>query len=140
MAAHGTAGHVHSHVPSGGTITGTYRRRLALTLGLTLSVLVVEAVGAYVAGSVALLADAGHMLSDSAGIGISLLATTYAQRPPSAARTFGWQRAEVLAALANGVLLAAVSAYVLVTGVRRLFEPGDVHATLMLVVASIGLV
>ncbi|RKS75420.1 cobalt-zinc-cadmium efflux system protein [Motilibacter peucedani] len=140
MAAHGTAGHVHSHAPIGGTVTGAYRRRLALTLALSLTVLVVEAVGAWAAGSVALLADAGHMLSDSAGVGISLLATTYAQRPPSAARTFGWQRAEVLAALANGVLLAGVSAYVLVTGVRRLFDPGEVHAALMLSVAAVGLV
>lgn len=142
-ADHGHAGHGHSHglplASSAGTLTGAYRRRLALTLGLTLVVLVVEVVGGLVAGSVALLADAGHMLSDGVGIALSLLATTYAQRPPSIRRTFGWQRAEILAALANGLLLVVVAGYVLVTGVRRLFDPGEVEAGLMLAVAATGL-
>lgn len=137
-AGHAHGGHAHSHVT--GTITGAYRRRLAVTLAITLVVLVVEGVAGVLTGSVALLADAGHMLSDGAGVGLSLLAATYAQRPATADRTFGWARAEILAALANGLLLLLIAAYVLVTGVRRLADPGEVEAGAMVAVAALGLV
>jgi len=143
-SAHGhTHGHRHAHGHGhfpGSTATGRERRRLAAVLGLTLAVLVAEAIGGFLSGSVALLADAGHLLSDAAGVGLSLLAAAYARRPATAMRTFGWQRVEILAALGNGLLLLAVSGYVLVTGVVRLLHPGAVEAGLMLGVAAVGVV
>ncbi|RZS91756.1 cobalt-zinc-cadmium efflux system protein [Motilibacter rhizosphaerae] len=131
-------GHSHSHNHSHATAGQRHRGRLWTTLAITAAVVVLEAVGALVTGSVALVADAGHLLSDAAGIGLSLLATAYAGRPATSQRTFGWQRAEILAALANGVLLVLVSAYVLVSGVRQVLHPGHVDAAPMLVVAAVG--
>src|SRR5690242_16117835 len=119
--------HDHAHV-HGGTATAQERGRLTAVLGLTLGVLVAEVVGGLLSGSIALLADAGHLLSDAAGVGLSLLAAAYARRPATVLRTFGWQRVEILAALGNGLLLLAVSGYVLVTGAYRLVHPGEVEA------------
>jgi cation diffusion facilitator family transporter len=131
-------GHGHSHAPV--TVAGGQRRRLALVLGLTVAVLVAEVVGAAVSGSLALLADAGHMATDSAGIALALGAVTLAQRPARGRRTFGWQRVEILAAVANGLLLVAVAAFVLVEAIRRIGDPPEVESTLMLVIAGVGLV
>ncbi len=117
-------GHGHGH--GGGTAVteaGAHRHRLAVVLGITTTVLVVEIVGAVVSGSLALLADAGHLLTDATGVALTLLAIWIAQRPPSSRRTFGFQRAEVLAALANAVLLLGVGGFVAVEGIRRLVEP-----------------
>jgi len=110
-----------------------------VVLAITLSVLGVEVVGALITGSLALLADAGHMLTDAAGIALALLAATLAQRPPTSARTFGWQRAEILAAVVNAVLLLGVAAFVLVEAVRRFDDPPEVEGGLMLAVAVVGL-
>jgi cobalt-zinc-cadmium efflux system protein len=131
-------GHGHSHAP--GTAGGGHRRRLVVVLGLTLGVLVAEVVGAVLSGSLALLADAGHMATDAAGLALALGAVSLAQRPPRGRRTFGWQRVEILAAVANGMLLLLVAAYVLVEAIRRIGQPPEIGAGLMLVVASIGLV
>ena len=130
-------GHGHTHAP--GTASAGQRRRLAVVLGLTLAVLVAEAVGAALTGSLALLADAGHMATDAAGIALALGAVTLAQRPPGGRRTFGWQRLEILAAVANGLLLIAVAGFVLVQAVRRIGDPPEVDAGPMLVIAAIGL-
>ena len=130
-------GHGHSHVPA--TAGAGQRRRLAVVLGLTLAVLVAEVVGAALTGSLALLADAGHMATDAAGIALALGAVTLAQRPPMGRRTFGWQRLEILAAVANGLLLVAVAGYVLVQAVRRIGDPPEVDSGPMLVIAGIGL-
>jgi cation diffusion facilitator family transporter len=132
------AGHTHTH--SHGTATGAQRRRLGAVLGLTLLVLVAEVVGAALSGSLALLADAGHMATDAAGIALALGAVTLAQRPARGRRTFGWQRIEILAAVANGLLLVAVAAYVLVEAIRRIGHPPDIGSGLMLVIAAVGLV
>ena len=110
------------------------RRRLAVVLGLTLAVLVAEVVGAVLTGSLALLADAGHMATDAVGIALALAAVTLAQRPARGRRTFGWQRVEILAAVANGLLLLAVAGYVLVEAVRRIGNPPEIASGLMLVV------
>lgn len=132
---HGHGGH-HAH----GTATGAHRKRLAVVLAITLTVMVGEVVGALVSGSLALLADAGHMLTDASGIALALFASWLAARPATSQRTFGWQRAEILAALANGLVLAFVAVTVIVEGVGRVRAPEpDIRAGVMIVVALVGL-
>jgi len=111
-----------------------------VALTITLVVLVVELVGAALSGSLALLADAGHMLTDAAAIGLALLAATLAARPATPQRTFGYERAEILAATLNAVLLLGVAGFVLVEAVRRWVDPAEVEAGPMLVFALVGLV
>ena len=129
-------GHDHAHATAG----GGQRGRLGVVLALTVLVLAAEVVGAALSGSLALLADAGHMATDAAGIALALGAVTLAQRPARGRRTFGWQRIEILAAVVNGLLLVAVAAYVLVEAIRRIGHPPDIGAGLMLAVAAGGLV
>jgi cobalt-zinc-cadmium efflux system protein len=131
---HGTVSHTHR------TLTHAHRGRLVAVLSFTVAVLVIEVVGAVWSGSLALLADAGHMAADAAGVTMALVAVTLAGRAPTARRTFGWQRAEILAAVANAVLLLGLALYILVEGVRRLLVPPTVDSTPMLIVAAIGLV
>ena len=135
----GDHSHGHDHGGGGGD-PAEHRRRLALVLGLTASVLVVEVVGALISGSLALLADAGHMLTDAAGLAIALVAATLAMRPATTKRTWGYRRAEVLGATVQAAALLAVGAYILVEGIRRLFEPPEVHSTAVLVFGVVGLV
>jgi cobalt-zinc-cadmium efflux system protein len=114
------------------------RRSLVLVLGLSLTILVVELVGGIAANSLALLADAGHVFTDVAGIALALGAIWVAGRPASDARTFGWYRAEILAAAVNAVLLFGVAAFVLYEAWRRLSEPPEIASGLMLAVALVG--
>ena len=133
------AGHSHGH--SGrGTATGRHRRRLVLVLVITLGVVVVQVVGGLVSGSLALLADAGHMLTDATGVGIALLASALAARPATTERTYGLLRAEILAALANALLLGGLAVWVIVQGVRRWDDPPDVATGIMLAAAVAGAV
>lgn len=129
------AGHAHHHGPSAGN-----RRRLALTLVLAASYMLAEAVGGWLTGSLALLADAGHMLSDAAALGLSLFAIWIAQRPPNPRRTWGYHRTEILAALANGAALVAISVWVVIEAVERFRNPPEVDAPLMMAIAVGGLV
>jgi cation diffusion facilitator family transporter len=131
-------GHDHGRTPA--TAGGAHRGRLVVVLGSTLAVLAAEVVGAILAGSLALLADAGHMATDAAGLALALAAVSLAQRPARGRRTFGLQRVEILAAVANGLLLLAVAVYVLVEAIRRIGRPPEIASGLMLVVASVGLV
>jgi cation diffusion facilitator family transporter len=131
-------GHGHGHTPA--TAAGAHRSRLVVVLGLTLAVLAAEVVGSVLSGSLALLADAGHMATDAAGLALALAAVGLAQRPARGRRTFGWQRVEILAAVANGLLLLLVAVYVLVEAIRRIGQPPEIGSGLMLVVASVGLV
>src|SRR3954452_8046192 len=133
-------GHDHAAHVHGATAGAAHRRRLTVVLGLTLVVLVAEVVGAIVSGSLALLADAGHMATDAAGLALALAAVRLAQRPARGRRTFGWQRVEILAAVANGLLLLGVAGYVLVEAVRRIGHPPEIASGLMLAVAGVGLV
>lgn len=126
----------HDH----GTATSRHRGRLLIALGITVSVVMIQFVGALLSGSLALLADTGHMLTDAAGLVVALIANALARRPPTAARTFGLQRAEILAALANGLLLTAIAVGIAVEAVRRWDEPPDVQTGIMLAVAVVGLV
>jgi cobalt-zinc-cadmium efflux system protein len=115
------------------------RRALAVALGLTASYTVVEVVGGLFAGSLALLADAVHMLSDNVALALALVAAWLAAKPATPARTFGYKRAEVLAALANGVLLVALAIWIFVEAVMRLRDPGEVLGGWMLAIALLGI-
>jgi cobalt-zinc-cadmium efflux system protein len=132
MSAHG---HSHSSVAR----TQDHRGRLAVVLAITATVLVLEVVGAAVTGSLALLADAGHMLTDAAGLVVALGAAWLMRRPATPRRTWGYVRAEVLAATAQAAVLLAVGVFVLVEGVRRLLEPPVVASGPMLVFGAVGL-
>jgi cobalt-zinc-cadmium efflux system protein len=116
------------------------RRQLAIVLGLVAAFLVVEVVAAFLTNSLALLADAGHMLTDAAGIGLALLAVWFGARPVTAEKSFGYYRLEILAAVANAVILFGVAAYVAFEAVQRLSSPPEVVAGPMLAVAVGGLV
>ncbi|MGZ3118933.1 cation diffusion facilitator family transporter [Streptomyces sp. H62] len=137
------AGHDHGHAHgarAGGTATAAYRGRLRVALGITLFVMVVQIVGGVLADSLALVADAAHMATDALGLGMALLAVHFASRPPSDRRTFGFARAEILAALANCVLLLGVGGYVLFEAIERFITPADTEGGLTVVFGVIGLV
>ncbi len=115
-------------------------RRLAVSLLLVAVVMVVQAVAGFLTGSLALISDAGHMLTDALGLGMALAAIVAARHMGhNEYRTFGLYRLEILAALANAVLLFVVAGYVIVEGVRRLFEPVEITTGAMLIVATVGL-
>lgn len=130
------AGHDHGAALSAG---GAHRGRLIIVLGLSSVVLVAELVGAWLTGSLALLADAGHMFTDVAGIGLAVFAVTVAARPATSERTFGYYRVEILAAVVNAVLLFGVAVIILLEAWARWQDPPAVRAGLMLVFAAIGL-
>ncbi|MBA8796055.1 cobalt-zinc-cadmium efflux system protein [Friedmanniella endophytica] len=149
MSGHAHDGHHHAQGPQHGTGHGhshgdahdpADRRRIAVVLGITSVVLVTEVVGAGLTGSLALLADAGHMLTDVVGLVLALVAAHLVGLPSSKARTWGFRRAEVLAAAAQALLLLGVGGYVLVEGIRRLISPESVASTGMLVFGVVGLV
>ena len=114
-------------------------RHLTGALLLTLSFAFVEAVAGWWSGSLALVADAGHMLTDATALGLAALAAWLARRPPSARHTYGLVRAEVLAALVNGLLMLGLIAFVAVEAVQRFGHPRDIHGEAVIVVAAIGL-
>lgn len=118
---------------------GQHRRPLVITLILTCGFLVAEVIGGLVTGSLALLADAGHMLTDVGGLALALFAIWFAERPATPERTFGYYRAEILAALTNAVVLVGISVYILFEAYQRLRDPPDVASGLMLGIAVIGL-
>lgn len=128
---HGHGGHSHGNAD---------RRALAVVFALTTSFLVVEVVGGLLTGSLALLADAGHMASDSASIGLALVAFWLSAKPATPNRSFGYKRAEILAALFNGMTLVAISIWIFVEAFRRLQDPPEILGGWMLVVAVSGLV
>ncbi|MFC8587781.1 cation diffusion facilitator family transporter [Streptomyces sp. NPDC057217] len=140
------AGHDHGHghgqggPPPTGTAGAAYRNRLRIALGITLSVMVIEIIGGVVADSLALIADAAHMATDAVGLAMALLAIHFANRPPSGNRTFGYARAEILAALANCLLLLGVGGYVLFEAIQRFMEPAETKGGLAIAFAVVGLV
>jgi cobalt-zinc-cadmium efflux system protein len=115
------------------------RRRLLFALGITAILFVCELVGGLYARSLALVSDAGHMLSDLFAQGLALGAIVLAARPADARRTFGWQRVEILAALANGILLGLLSGALMWQAYRRFGEPVEVHTGIMMGIATAGL-
>lgn len=126
----------HSHTPSA---AGKNKRNLAIVFGLTLLYLIAEVIGGLLTGSLALLADAGHMLTDVAGLGLALLAIRFAERAASPEHTYGYYRVEILAALTNAVVLIGISLYILYEAYERLRNPPEVQSGLMLLIAAIGL-
>lgn len=133
------AGHDHGH-SHGGTATAAYRGRLRIALSITITVMVVEIVGGIMADSLALIADATHMATDALGLGMALLAIQFANRPATENRTFGYARAEILAALANCLLLLGVGGYVLFEAIQRFITPAETEGGLTIVFGVIGLV
>jgi cobalt-zinc-cadmium efflux system protein len=126
-------GHAHDHS------RGRDRRLLAVALALILALMAGEIAAGLVAGSLALLADAGHMLTDAAALGAALVASRLASRPASGPWTFGLGRAEILAAQANGIALLLVGIWIVYGAIRRLVSPPDVHGGIVLVVALVGI-
>ncbi|MFH8489063.1 cation diffusion facilitator family transporter [Streptomyces longisporoflavus] len=134
------AGHDHGHAHHGGTATAAYRGRLRIALSITLTVMVVEIVGGIMADSLALIADATHMATDALGLGMALLAIQFAGRPATENRTFGYARAEILAALANCLLLLGVGGYVLYEAIQRFITPAETAGGLTIAFGVVGLV
>jgi cobalt-zinc-cadmium efflux system protein len=125
-------GHVHDH-------RNASRRALLVVLVLTLAFTVVEVVGGLLTSSLALLADAGHMVSDVLALTLALVAVTLARRPSTPRRSFGFQRAEILAAFVNGLALVAVSGWIVWEALQRLDDPPEILGGWMLLVALVGL-
>ena len=139
MHQHASHGHGHSH--GGGHSHGSKNtKRLTITLILAGGYMVAEVVGGLVANSLALLADAGHMLSDVAALGLSLFAIWFARRPANPKRTYGYYRAEILAALLNGATLVAISIYIFVEAYQRFRDPPEVQGAILMGIAVGGLV
>jgi len=125
----------HAHVSA----AAGHRQRLKAVFLITVAVFFVELIGGFVSNSLALLADAGHMFTDVAGIGLALLAIWFAGRPANQERTYGYLRLEILAAVVNAVLLFGIALYVLFEAWRRLSAPPEVASGLMLAIALVGL-
>ncbi|AXC48488.1 cation transporter [Paracoccus suum] len=134
---HGHDHHGHSHAPR---VTAANERRLAIILALTASYALVQAIGGWLSGSLALVADAGHMISDSAALLLALMAYRLAARRADGRRTYGFHRVRVLAALANGVALLVLVAWIAWEAIARLRHPAEVMAGPMLAVAVVGLI
>ena len=128
-------GHDHSHING-----GIERKRLIFTICLTLVAMIVEVIGGFWTGSLALISDAGHMLTHLLALGVSLAAIIIASRPATASRTFGHHRAEVLAALFNGFTLLPIAVYIFYEAVQRVLNPQPIFGMLMLVIAVGGLI
>jgi cobalt-zinc-cadmium efflux system protein len=129
--------HPHSHAPltSGASVQRALTRALIITGAFAL----VEVAGAWLAGSLALLSDAGHMFTDAASLGLALFAQWIARRPPSRRASYGYARAEVLAAFINALALLALVVFIAIEAVRRLLEPQPVAGGILLGVAFVGL-
>ncbi|WP_369214866.1 cation diffusion facilitator family transporter [Streptomyces flavofungini] len=135
----------HDHGPSaatagpGGTLSGAYRGRLLWTIGISAAITLIQVVGALLSGSLALLADAAHSLTDAVGVALALGAITLAQRAPTPRRTFGFYRVEIFSAALNALLLVAVFCWVLWSAIGRFSDPVEVKGGLMFAVAVGGL-
>ncbi|MEV6165007.1 cation diffusion facilitator family transporter [Streptomyces sp. NPDC052052] len=140
MGAGHDHGHTHGGPPPTGTAAAAHRGRLRIALCITLTVMVMEVVGGLLSGSLALIADAAHVATDGVGLGMALLAIRFANRPAGLNRTFGFARAEILAALANCLLLLGVGGFLLFEAVQRFITPAETRGGLTIVFALIGLV
>ncbi len=128
---HGHAGHSHAHTDDS--------RRLTIALVLLLAFMAAEVVVGILASSLALLADAAHMLTDAGAIALALFAARLARRPPEGGFTFGYRRAEILSAQLNGATLVGLGALIGIEGIRRLVDPPDVEGAAVLIVAVVGI-
>ncbi len=133
-----SGGHDHNHNHNHHHFQSS-RARLSVAFWTQAVFFVVELVGGILSNSLALLADAGHMLSDVAALGLSLLALRWALRSPTAQKTFGYHRLEILVALVNGLVLWGMAGYIFYEAVGRIFQPPEISSTPLLVIASLGL-
>ena len=129
--------HTHSHAPSS---QDGNAKRLMLAFGVTAAFMIIEVIGGLVSGSLALLADAGHMLTDAAALLFALLAVVFARRPPSHGRTFGWLRLTTLAAFVNAIALVLITILIVWEAIQRFRYPQPVAGVTMMVVAVAGLI
>lgn len=131
----------HDHGPGAGAAgqPGDYRRKLWIAFGITATIVVAQAVGSVITGSLALLTDTAHAITDASGLLVALIAATLMLRPATSTRTWGFRRIEVIAALGQATLLLVVGFYTAIEGIRRLFEPPEVPATELLVFGIVGL-
>ncbi|MFF0288875.1 cation diffusion facilitator family transporter [Streptomyces sp. NPDC005262] len=140
MGAGHDHGHSHGGPPPTGTAAAAYKGRLRVALCITLTVMVLQIVGGLLSDSLALIADAAHMATDALGLGMALMAIHFANRPAGLHLTFGYARAEILAALANCLLLLGVGGYLLFEAVERFITPTETRGGLTIVFALVGLV
>jgi cobalt-zinc-cadmium efflux system protein len=129
------SGHDHDH----GTAVAGNRRKLLLVFAITFTGMIAEIIGSFLTGSLALLADAGHMFTNSTGLLIALIAASLALKPATAKRTWGYKRAEIIAAAGQAALLLGVGGFVIFEGIRRLIEPPEIGGSTMLWFGIIGL-
>ena len=134
------AGHDHGPSATEAGQPGDYRRKLWIAFGITATIVVAQAVGSVITGSLALLTDTAHAITDASGLLVALIAATLMLRPATSRRTWGFRRIEVIAALGQATLLLVVGFYTAIEGIRRLFEPPEVPATELLVFGIVGLV
>lgn len=146
-ANHDHHGHAHRHLPDARTAArmrpdqrAKERRSLLLTLVMVTTIMVVEWVGGTLTGSLALRADAGHMLTDAVSLVLALLALSFGARPADRKRTYGFYRMEILAALTNGVTLVLLAGWIVVEAIQRFQTPSPIDAVPMMAIAAIGLV
>jgi cobalt-zinc-cadmium efflux system protein len=139
-----SSAHLHAHLDGDArhahTIEGRSQKALAIALGLTLLFAAIEAVTGFLSNSLALISDAGHMVTDAAALGLALMAQVIAKRPPSARHSFGFVRAEALAAFVNSLAMLVLVAWIVVEAAQRLVHPEAVAGGTVFVVASIGAV
>jgi cobalt-zinc-cadmium efflux system protein len=128
-------GHDHAHVHPGETDA----RRLTLAFALIVALMLAEVVAGILGSSLALVSDAGHMLTDAIALGLALAALRLAERPPAGSFTYGMRRAEILSAQVNGITLLLLGALIVYAGIRRLIDPPDVEGALVLIVALVGI-
>lgn len=142
--SHDHAGHSHhAHAPHGHhghaeAVSADSERRVLWVMGLTGGYMLVQVIGGVLSGSLALLADAGHMFSDTVALGLAWSAFRMARRPATEAKSFGWHRIEVLAAFVNGLALFAIAGWIMVEAGQRLAAPQPVIGPILLLVASVG--
>ena len=129
--------HTHSPSPASGDENA---KRLLLAFGVTATFMVIEVIGGIISGSLALLADAGHMLTDAAALLFALLAVQFSRRPPNARHTFGWLRLTTLAAFVNAIALVVITILIVWEAVQRFRHPQPVAGTTMMVIAIAGLI
>ncbi|MBI4186720.1 MAG: cation transporter [Chloroflexi bacterium] len=131
--------HAHNH-DNAGHQAPSGDRQIKIALAIVVMIMVAEVIGGILSNSLALLSDAGHMLVDALALGLALFAIIMARRPATETRTYGYHRVEIMAALANGVTLTLLAIYIAYEAYQRFAAPPEVQASLMLLIASIGLV
>ncbi|WP_431836063.1 cation diffusion facilitator family transporter [Cellulomonas sp. Y8] len=133
------AGHSHGPTPDQVGHVPDMRKKLTIAFSLTFTVVIAQAIGSWVTGSLALLTDTAHALTDSTGLMVALIAATLMLKPATSRRTWGFRRIEVIAALAQATLLIVVGTYAAIEGIRRLFNPPEVASNELLVFGIVGL-